>query len=181
MISLRDLISELGEKKVSEMLSSFDSGVNDMDSFIRYHAISYHKSNVNRVYVIFKDRTPAAYFSIAVTSILIDKGTGMDEELRRTFNIVFGQAKGGYIIGHIAKTKGAEKGMIDLIIPMALSAILEAQKVVGGNIVCLDCDSKVLEKKYAAHGFVAFGSSPDYVGKNFKRMFLALPKERTVE
>ena len=60
MISLRDLVSEFGEKKVSEMLSSFESGVSDMDSFIRYRAIDYHKSNVNRVYIIFKDKTPIA-------------------------------------------------------------------------------------------------------------------------
>ena len=150
-----------------------------MNYFIRRQAIDYHKRDVNRTYPVFKNGVLVAYFSIAITSIRFTEESALDERTRISSNIQLGIPKGAFIIGHFAKTKGTERGMIDVLLEMAKSVIRKAQKFVGGNIICLDCDNKKLEKIYLDHGFKVMGRSPEHIGGNFRRMFLLMRGRET--
>ena len=107
-----------------------------------------------------------------------NKDSGLSEEIRKRFRLFFDMPSGGCMIGHIAKAKGMEKGMIDVIVPIAIGLIKKAQKVVGGNLICLDCDNKIYERKYAEHGFVTVCRSPEYVGGNFRIMLYMMPRRK---
>ena|GEM_PF-2565460 len=175
LLRLGDLI-EHDKNKVSKLLSAFNCGYSDMDRFIRYNAIEYHEKDINRTYLLFRKNTLIAYFSIAVTSISFTEESGLDENTRAKYNISFDRPKGAYLIGHIAKMKGAKTGMIDVVLPIVKSLIKNVQDIVGGNIICLDCNIKKLQERYVEHGFEILGTSPEFVGKNYKRMFYVMTR-----
>jgi hypothetical protein len=176
LVSLGDFILEYGKDGVSKILSTFESGNKDMDDFIKNDAIYYHEHDINRTYLLFKGNNLVAYFSIAITSILFTEESDLDEKTRLEASIPLNRPKGEYLIGHIAKTKSAEKGMIDIIIPIIKSLIANVQNVVGGNVLCLDTNSKKLMNAYSKHGFSLLGDSPEVVGKRFKRMFCIIQR-----
>lgn len=185
LLGLGDVLARYGEERLLNVLSKFKSKCSDKDRFIGREALDRHKRNINRTYLLyrknlsrsFEENIPVAFFSIALTSIVFTERSELDEKIRKSLNITFNEPKVAYLIGHLAKIENEESGMIDVLMPRIKSLFVKVQDILGGNIICLDCDIKKLENRYIEHGFTILGKSPDAVGSGFKRMFSVISRE----
>lgn len=162
VISLRSKIEEVKSDKVSfnklkEALSLFSCPKNlDEEDFIHNKAIDFEQLNKARTYLLIKDNKIIAYFSLAFKSIdleLISKTTKK--------NITAGEKDvktySAYLIGHIAKDSNYKQQIGCYILDMAMDLIYDAQRIVGGRLVYLDCkDEKKLIDLYTQYGFKYF-------------------------
>ena len=65
-----------------------------------------------------------------------------------------------YLIAHLAKDDSVKEKMIDILLDHAFALIYEAQEIVGGRLVYLDCknEPKII-KLYEENGFEYFNTS----------------------
>ena len=164
--SLGSLITEYVDQKGSledlqRAFSSFHCAKNeDEEDFLHNKAIGFEQSNKARTYLIFDDEGIAAYFSLAIKTIDLQ-----DISLSKKKDMLAGETAKTYsafLIGHIAKNDRVKESLGDYILNNAISLLLQAQEIVGGRLVYLDCkDIEPLKAFYQENGFKYFQTSPE--------------------
>lgn len=76
IISLADMVKELGEERVLEILSSFSSPMNrDVENFLKHKAITFELQSISRTKLVFasyrKKPVLVGYFTLAHKNFVI--------------------------------------------------------------------------------------------------------------
>lgn len=173
VISLEDMYGVLGEEKTRSLLDEFECGLNkDVEYFIKEKAIEFLKSGISKTFLVtssFKDKQViVGYFALTNKITKIRKSTlnsnwrkrlnrfaNKDESDNKNFSVslpLIGQLSKNYKNGYNTLISG------DLLLKLACDKVREAQKILGGKLVFLECEDKpVLKSFYESNGFVCFG------------------------
>lgn len=172
VIALEDMYEAIDENKIKEVLCNFECDLNkDVEYFIRQKSIEFLKSGISKTFLVFasnKDRPViVGYFSLTTKSIDVKKKyltNTMKKRIRRFANNneyekyftvslpLIGQLGKNYKNGYNDLISGDE------LLKLACDKVREAQKIVGGKFVYLECeDIEYLKEFYSSNGFVCFG------------------------
>lgn len=164
--ALREIIKTLGKeepslKKLREAFLSFKCSKNiDEEDFFHNKAIEYEIHNKARTYLLMNEKNDiVGYFSLAFKSIDLED---VNNSLKK--RMVGGKSTSAtysaFLIGHIAKEDSVQERLGDIIINAAENLLLEAQKIVGGRLVYLDCkDESKLKELYERNDYTYFNTS----------------------
>jgi len=172
LISLKDMAEELGEKQTEKILSQFSCPLNkDVESFLHNSAIGLAKQGISVTQLIFasykQEPVITGYFTLANKNIMV-ANKNMSNTTRKKISKfgVFDPDMRGYRISAplIAQMgKNYTNGYYSLItgdelLHIACNKVVQAQELIGGKFVYLECEDKpALIDFYASNGFVNFG------------------------
>jgi len=172
IVHLEHILDEIGEDETIKILLGFSCPLNsDVEKFLRHKAIEFAKQSLSQTFLVFtsyKDEpTLVGYFTLANKTILVDKAVLRGNVKRKigrfgTYNPVIKKyVFSAPLIAQIGKNyKYHERNLIsgDELLKMACDKIAEAQFVLGGKVVYLECeDNEKLKNFYSSNGFVEFG------------------------
>ena len=163
--TLPQFIAIMGENKAKEALSSFSVGRNkDVENFIRNNAFSYQSSNNARTYIIVDESfMVSGYFTLAMACMEIPDGISKNLKKRmQGFGRYSADSVPCFLIGQIAREDTTPQQMLHLsdMLNIAIDYILQAQEIVGGRFISLDC-LDALVPLYEKHGFQKTGKTGD--------------------
>lgn len=173
LINLQDMIEELGEKRTKAILSEFVCPKNlDVQEFIRSKAIEFSKRGFAKTILVFwisadgNEKCLVGYFSLSNKNITVKKKNVSKNTYKKIYQfsdtseddtctiaaILIGQLGKNYKEGNDTLINGNE------LLQMAIDKIKEAQHIIGGKFVYLECEDKEkLLEYYQQNGFVSFG------------------------
>lgn len=172
IVSLKDMIDELGEKKCREILSQFSCPLNaDVELFLHNSAIELAKQSVSTTHVVLSSFRNTlviiGYFTLANKNIIVS-----NKNISKTFRKriskfgTFDPDRKGYnisapLIAQLGKNYSNEYNNLitgDELLLMACNKVAKAQELIGGKIVYVECEDKpALLNFYTSNGFVNFG------------------------
>lgn len=172
ILSLKDMILELGESEVKSRLSSFSCPLNkDIEYFLKNKSIEFARQNIAPtflVYASYKDKwVLCGYFTIALKNFEIARKNVSSKIFKRISK--FGNCdhinKKCYIPAPLIAQLG--KNYTDCydklisgseLLSLACDELKKAMEIVGGKIVYIECEDKPrLIEFYETNGFVNFG------------------------
>ena len=172
IINLKDIYNNLGEERTKEILSDYKCELNqDVEYFLKEKAIEFSKQDISRTYIVmsqYKDKDViVGYFAITnkVTSIKKVKLSETKRKRLLKFAVYDKESKCYNIalplIGQLGKNYYNDYNRLisgDVLLKLACDKIKEAQELIGGRFVFLECEDKsILEEFYESNGFVCFG------------------------
>lgn len=188
LVTLSGMIDALGERSAKEMLSRFSCPLNeDVETFLKYKAIEFSKQCLSQTTLVYssykKEEVLVGYFTIANKYIIVKK----DKVSKTTYKRLskFGQeipdlkqiSIAAPLIGQLGKNfNGGYNKLItgDELLGIALEQVEIALKIIGGQIVYLECeDNTRLVDFYGRNGFKEFDRRPlDRDETNIKGQYL---------
>jgi len=176
VLQLNDMIADLGEDLCRDILSLYSCPRNlDVEIFLTQRsAIDFEKQDIARTYLVFapykgKERL-AGYFSIANKGIILAPNkVKLSNTLKKRIS-KFGQYDrqlhryyiSAPLLAQIGKNYTASCDKLitgNELLHLALSKVGQAQALIGGKIVYLECEeTPALVAFYERHGFVNFGT-----------------------
>ena len=172
IINLKDIYNNLGEERTKEILSNYKCKLNqDVEYFLKEKAIEFSKQDISRTYIVmsqYKDKDViVGYFAITnkVTSIKKVKLSETKRKRLLKFAVYDKESKCYNIalplIGQLGKNYYNDYNRLisgDVLLKLDCDKIKEAQELIGGRFVFLECEDKsILEEFYESNGFVCFG------------------------
>ena len=172
IISLKKIVNSIGEEKSKKLLNTFKCEKNkDVEYFLREKAIEFSKQGISETFIVttsYKgDEVIAGYFALANKVTKIKRGIFSNTTKRRfaKFATYDGINKCYTIalplIGQVGRNFNNSYDKLidgDLLLKLACDKIKEAQEILGGRFVFLECEDKtVLTDLYERNGFVCFG------------------------
>ena len=172
IINLKDIYNNLGEERTKEILSDYKCELNqDVEYFLKEKAIEFSKQDISRTYIVmsqYKDKDViVGYFAITNKVTNIKKVKLSETKRKRLLKFavydkeskcysialpLIGQLGKNYYNGYNSLISG------DILLKLACDKIKEAQELLGGRFVFLECEDKnKLEEFYSNNGFVCFG------------------------
>lgn len=170
---LSDVVSVLGEDRTQEqILSHFSCPHNaDVERFLKKSAIPFSKQSIAATHLVFTSykgkNVLTGYYTCANKYINIPRNV-LSSRMRQRIK-KFGSydsdlkvySVSAPLLAQISKnfTNGYNKLITgDELLTMALDKVEQAQMLIGGKIVYLECEDKpFLIDFYSRHGFVEFG------------------------
>lgn len=174
-INLIDMLEMVEYDKVMDIVSGFSCPYNkDVEEFLQIKAMEFSKQRLASVYLVFASykEKPAlvGYFALAQKYFHVDvsKGGSVGSSLRRRIKkfAVYDESIrkciiSAPLIGQLGKnyTNGYDKLITgDELLKIACDTVKEAQRILGGKLVYLECeDVPSLIKFYEDNGFSCFG------------------------
>ena len=174
-LNLRDISGKIGIEKLESIVSDFSCPYNkDVEEFLQLKAIEFSKQQISSTYLVFASFQSkpvlVGYFALTQKYFHVDlskhgglssnirrrirKFATYDEELRKYIISapLIGQLGKNYANGYDALISGDE------LLHIACETIQEAQRILGGKLVYLECeDVPALLRFYENNGFVNFG------------------------
>lgn len=172
IINLKDIYNNLGEDRTRKILDDYKCELNqDVEYFLKEKAIEFSKQDISRTYIVMSRyqgrEVIAGYFAITnkVTSIKKVKLSETKRKRLLKFAVYDKESKSYNIalplIGQLGKNYYNNYNDLisgDVLLKLACDKIKEAQELIGGRFVFLECEDKnVLEEFYQSNGFVCFG------------------------
>lgn len=172
IINLKDIYNNLGEEKTKEILSCYKCDLNqDVEYFLKEKAIEFSKQDISRTYIVmsqYKEKDViAGYFAITNKVTNIKKVKLSETKRKRLLKFaVYDKESKCYnialpLIGQLGKNYDNNYNNLisgDVLLKLACDKIKEAQELLGGRFVFLECEDKPqLEEFYENNGFVCFG------------------------
>lgn len=147
----------------------------DEEYFLKHQSINFEMENKSRTYLIFKDNSLIAYFTLTFKSIDLSR-LSKNKSKKLTAGESNDKNYPSYLIGHIAKDERVKiKNFISYILDQCLFILFKSQKLIGGRLVYLDCkDSFRLIKMYEDYGFRYFNRNEN---SGLKQYYLLLKEE----
>lgn len=171
VISLNDLIEQLGEERVDSILSSFSCPLNeDVEQFLRTKAMVFDNQSISRTHLVFasykKELVLIAYFTLANKYFTVDPkilSSNLKRRVRK-FSQFNSDLKRDIISAPLIAQLGKNftNNYNDLItgdelLQIACDEVAEVQLRIGGKIVYLECEDKpCLIEYYERNGFRKF-------------------------
>jgi len=178
IIQLKDLIETRTSEDLATLLHSFhalvvknQSQVHDVETFLHKKAVEFEKLDLARTYLVlstYKNKPfLAGYFSISNKPLTIPRktfqrfSTSLKKRLMGVGHKTDQQSYEirGYLLGQLGKNYNEETIQSEMIsgadlLTLACEKIEEAQRLVGGRIIYIECDDhpKLIEF-YQQHGF----------------------------
>jgi len=172
IISLKKICNSIGESKTKELVLDFECPLNkDVESFFKEKAIEFFKQDIAETFVVttsYKEKQViVGYFAITNKITKIKRNAVSGNTKKRLLRFAeYDTLNKCYIvtlplIGQLGKNYKSEyKGLIDgdILLKFAFDKIKEAQDILGGRFVFLECEDKPkLKEFYESNGFVCFG------------------------
>ncbi len=173
VIRIKDMYEALGEEKLKYILNDFECDLNkDVENFIREKAIDFFKLDISQTFIVthLYQNKPVivGYFALTnkVTKIRrsslsnnwrkrLARFSNKDDLDEKYFSVslpLIGQLGKNYKNNYNTLISG------DLLLKFACDKVKEAQKILGGRMVYLECeDVPKLREFYESNGFVCFG------------------------
>ena len=186
IISLSTLLNseKLDKDTIQCALSSFCpvKDHEDIKHFLDKAAIPQEEQKISRTYLWLDENSLAVkeikilgFFAIALKVFRFSEEIPIKRRQRITKNSnqETNQFAPAFLIGQVSRSIDTQKGVGIILIREALSRIKEAQNIVGGNFVYLDChnDTKIIDN-YMKSGFKYLQDKQD--GSGDIQMYLKL-------
>lgn len=172
VINLRNIYNTIGEKETEKLMSGFSCNLNpDIENFLKTKSIEFSKKSVAETFIVttsYQEKPIiVGYFSLAYKITMIKKDIlkgKMKNRLLRFSQI--DKDKNYYLvplplIGQISKNFENNYDKLitgDELLRLACQKVKEAQEIIGGRFVFLECaDNPKLKQFYEDNGFVYFG------------------------
>lgn len=172
IINLKDVYLAIGEEKTKKLLQDFKCELNkDVEYFLKEKAILFSKQSIAKTFIVtssYKNQQViVGYFSIANKTVNIKRDAVKGKSKKRLSR--FAEYDENFhcyklslpLIGQLGKNyKDNYNDLIsgDVLLKLACDKVKEAQDILGGRFVFLECEDKpVLEEFYKSNGFVCFG------------------------
>lgn len=173
LISLHDMLQKLGEDRTRAELSQFSCPLNrDVEKFILGRsAVEFAKQHLTTTYLVYgsfkKRRALVGYFAITSKYIVVSRATLSSKYTRRLNKFAaYDPDLKSYImssplIAQLGKNYAGDYNKLitgDELLYLAIKKIKEAQLILGGKTVYIECeDDPKLKEFYSSNGFVEFG------------------------
>ena len=182
-INLEDLSEMMDGDKLQSLISDFSCPMNDdIERFFHDKALAFAQQRLASVYLVFAADGDvsvfAGYYALTYKHFYLDmdKAAGVSSALRRRIlrYAVYNEELGEYIvsaplIGQLGKNYARSANRFisgDALLRMACDTVAEAQRLIGGRIVYLECEEKQnLLRFYENNGFRPFGRRKTDEGK----------------
>ncbi len=166
------MVEELGEDEAKAILLNFSCPYNtDVERFLHRTAIEFARQRLSVTYLVFASYKAElrliGYFTLSNKIISISQKVLSNSQRKRygKFGIYEKDLKryliSAPLIAQLSKNYTNELNRLisgDELLKMAYDKVSEAQSLIGGRIVYLECqDTKRLVEFYTRNGFVAFG------------------------
>lgn len=174
LLSLKDMIEQLGEDRVTSILSDFSCPLNpDVENFLtKRSARDFACQNIAPTQLVFAsykgEQRLIGYFTVTIKDFYIQKDC-LSQTLRKRisrFCDKYSRDDKGYriaapLIAQLGKNykDGLNKLITgDELLKIACDKVALAQQTIGGKIIYLECEDKPkLLEFYASNGFNNFG------------------------
>ena len=181
LISLKDMIEELGEDKTREILSSFSCPLNpDVEIFLKNTAILFDKQHLSATHLVFasykQENQIAGYFTLAQKAFTISNSrkphtSKISNSLMKKIT-KYGTYDNhsefhtipALLIAQLGRNFGCGDSKNKLIsgdelLKIACTKVWDIQRVFSGKHVYIECENKPkLIDFYTSNGFVQFGT-----------------------
>ena len=172
VISIEDLNEAIGEEKLKELLKSFKCELNkDVENYLHNSAIQFFKMGMSNTFLVFtsykEENVLVGYFALTNKITKIKKKSLSNTMGKRIKRFTQNDEFNNYyivslpLIGQLGKNydNGYNKLISgDILLKLACDKIREAQRVLGGRFVFIECEDKPeLIEFYESNGFVYFG------------------------
>lgn len=172
ILSLSDILEIQGECFLREILSNFSCRNRDVEKFLKgKSAIDFAKQGITQtflVYTLYKGQNVlCGYFSLASKYIVVSRNAVSKTLAKRLKKFTIRtEDRSNYIISmpliaQLGKNYTNEYNKLisgDELLKMALDKVKEAQMILGGRFVYLECEDIIkLREFYQSNGFVEFG------------------------
>jgi len=172
ILSLGDILAEKGEDFCREILSCFSCPLNpDVEKFLtKRAAIDFEKQSISRTFLVYASykhkKVICGYFTIANKFILVPKSAVPKTLGHRLRKFAIPQSPGGgfvisaQLVAQLGKNNDYRHLISgDELLKMAIDKIVEAQRIIGGKIVYVECEDKPqLTQFYERNLFIRFGA-----------------------
>lgn len=171
-VSLKKLVSNIGEDKVKEILSEFSCPINeDIEYFLKSKSIEFEKQSIaatQLVFTSFKSNVVLiGYYTLATKAFNISK-MSISKKLIKKLNkfATYSPELKAYIlpaplIAQLGKNYNNNYNKLitgDELLSMAIEDIQLTRQLLGGKVAYLECEDKPkLIDFYTENGFVQFG------------------------
>lgn len=172
-VNLQDMIEKLGENRTKDILSEFVCESNlDVQEFIRRKAIEFSKRGFARTTLVFwvsdngEEKYLVGYFALSNKNIAVKKRNVSNSTYKRIYQFSDNAERdtcviAAILIGQLGKNYNAGNDTLidgDELLQMAIDKVKEAQDIIGGRFVYLECEDKEkLIQFYQRNNFVSFG------------------------
>lgn len=168
---MKDIYNSLGEEKTKEILDEYECTLNqDVEYFLKEKSIEFAKQDIAETFLIvtsYRDESViVGYFSLANKGISIKKAILSETKKKKFLRYAkFNSESKSYqmalpLIGQLGKNyyNGYDKLISgDVLLKLACDKVKEAQDILGGRFVFLECEDKECIKGfYESNGFVCF-------------------------
>ena len=173
IIRIEDLYETLGEKELRNILKDFECSLNkDVEYFLKEKAIEFFKLDISQTFIVtckFNGKTViVGYFALTNKVTKIRRSSLSNNWRKRVARFTNNNDTDGKyfsislpLIGQLGKNyKNNYNRLIsgDTLLKLACDKIKEAQKILGGKMVYLECEDKQpLKDFYEKNGFNCFG------------------------
>lgn len=174
ILSLSDILNEQGEDFCREILSTFSCPKNrDVEKFLtKRSAIDFTKQGIAQTFLVYasyqRKQVLCGYFTFALKHIVVNKHSvsGVTARRLRKFAMPSSNPNSSLVIvapliAQLGKNYKNDYNKLitgDELLAMALDKIREAQMILGGRVIYVECeDVEYLKEFYQSNGFVIFG------------------------
>ena len=172
-ISLQEMLTSFGDDRteIREILADYSCPLNpDVERFLKGSAITFAEQAIAPTYLVFASHRDkpvlVGYYTLCMKSIrVLKKSVGSNLRKRLTKFAASDPDTGDFIlisplIAQLGKNYSHEYNRLisgDELLSMAIERVKEAQHLIGGKIVYVECeDTPKLLEFYGSNGFVAF-------------------------
>lgn len=172
LVSLGDMLEQIGENRVKSILSTFSCPKNpDVEYFLKYRAIEFAKQSTTPTHLVFSSFHAKleliGFFSLTIKTFRIYKSKISSTTCKKIGKFgSFDPEQRVYIIPAplIAQLgKNFTNGLNNLIsgdelLQLATDKVALFQQELGGKVVYVECEDKLkLLEFYKRNGFIPFG------------------------
>lgn len=162
----------IGEEKTKKILNDFECPLNpDVEYFIKEKALQFLKMGISRTFLVsssYKEKNViVGYFALTNKITKINRNKLTNSVRKRLNRFSEQSAIEKYctvslpLIGQLGKNfKNNYNSLIkgDDLLKLACDKVTEAQNILGGKFVFIECEDKEkLKEFYESNGFVCFG------------------------
>ena len=176
ILSLSDILNVQGEDFCREILSAFSCPKNgDVEKFLtKRSAIDFTRQGIAQTFLVYasfqKKQVLCGYFTFALKYIVVNTHSISKTTARRLRKFATPSSEPGVLvitaplIAQLGKNYTNDYHKLitgDELLSLALDKIREAQGILGGKVVYVECeDVAYLKDFYQSNGFVIFGKRP---------------------
>ena len=154
VFNIIDMLKERGEDEVKQILSEFSCPKNDeIYNFLTKNAIEFAKKKMSITYLVFDEQKRfLGYFTLAHKNVMIpddkiESNTSKNKLLRyaRPDEKTHCYDISAFLIAQFGKNFAVDDGGSisgNELMDSTFKILLEAQKIIGGGVVFLECEEK---------------------------------------
>ena len=173
-VSLKNLITNIGEDNVKNILSDFFCPLNnDIEYFLKSKAVEFEKQGISRtqlIYASYREKSVLiGYYTLAEKVFIVSSKMSISNSLRKKINkfaTYYPESKSymlpAPLIAQLGKNFANDYNKLisgDELLNMAIEDIKLTRQLLGGKVAYLECEDKPkLIDFYKDNGFVRFGT-----------------------